>query len=136
MYAMKPILYLNTMMNWKCRLLIPLLFSFSFLTRAQSTIQLFNRKDLSGWYAFEPSSGKHENASNLFKVDQKMIRLYGNKLGYLMTQQSFRDFKLTAEFRWNIDTSFIQKSGKKNSGLMYLIPTDAPDTLWPKGIQF
>ena len=86
------------------------------LTKAQSNIELFNQKDLSGWYAYEPESGKHENALELFAVDQQMIRLYGNKAGYLMSEQSFDNFQLCVEFRWNTDSTFVRKSNKKNRG--------------------
>lgn len=103
---------------------------------AQMTIQLFNQKNFEGWYAFEPETGKHPNASELFTIENNLIRLYGNKAGYLMSEQSFREFQLTVEYRWNTDTTFIRKSNSKNSGVMYLVPLDAPDVLWPKGIQF
>jgi len=105
-------------------------------SNAQSTIELFNRKDLVGWYAYEPESGKHENALELFNVDHQMIRLYGDKAGYLMSEQTFQNFKLTIEFRWNTDSTFTRKSNKKNSGVMYMVPSEIHDTLWPKGIQF
>ncbi len=117
-------------------LLISIFLSLPFLVKAQSTISLFNGKNLKGWNAFEPESGKHKDANELFKVDQKMIRLYGTKAGYLMSNQSFRDFKLTVEYRWNTDSAFARKSNQKNSGVMYLVPSATPDTLWPKGIQF
>jgi len=103
---------------------------------AQQTIQLFNGSNLNGWYAFESETGTHIDAEEIFKVQDGMIRLYGSNAGYLMSDQSFHDFTLTAEYRWNTDTTFIRKNNKLNSGLMYLVPSDAPDTLWPKGIQF
>ena len=65
-----------------------------------------------------------------------MIRLYGKDAGYLMSLESFENFQLTAEFRWNTDVSFGRKSDNRNSGLMYLVPNETPDELWPKGIQF
>lgn len=103
---------------------------------AQTTVQLFNGKNLEGWYAYNSESGKHLDASELFSVEDKMIRLYGNKACYLMSEQSFNNFRLTVEFRWNTDTTFAKKNNSKNSGIMYLVPSDTPDTLWPKGIQF
>ena len=53
-----------------------------------------------------------------------------------MSEQSFRNFKLTVEYRWNTDTNFAKKNNSKNSGVMYLVPAETPDVLWPKGIQF
>ena len=118
------------------RLLPIVLLLITGFTFAQTTIQLFNGENLSGWYAYEPESGKHTNASDLFTVEDHIIRLYGDKAGYLMSEQSFKNFQLTVEFRWNIDTTFVRKQDSKNSGVMYSVPEETPDTLWPKGIQF
>ena len=123
----------NKYLYKKTILILTLLPVFTF---AQSTIRLFNQKNLDGWYAYEPQTGKHTDASELFSVEQNMIRLYGKKPGYLMSTQSFQNFRLTAEFRWNIDTTFVRKTDTKNSGLMYLVLVNTSDTLWPKGIQF
>jgi hypothetical protein len=112
------------------------LFLIPRIAGAQKTIQLFDRKDFKGWYAYEPETGKHANAGDLFSIQHKIIRLYGNKAGYLMSEQSFHDFQLTVQFRWNTDTTFIRKGNSKNSGVMYMVPPEAPDMLWPKGIQF
>jgi len=123
-------------MNFLYRLLLCILFVLPHITQAQSTIALFNQKNLEGWYAYEPESGKHEDASDLFQVDRQMIRLSGDKAGYLMSEQAFHDFKLTVEYRWNTDSTFTRKSSHKNSGIMYLVPSETSDMLWPKGIQF
>lgn len=101
------------------------------------TVSLFNGKDLRHWYAFEPSKGRHDNAREVFTVEKGLIRFCGNKAGYLMSKKSFSNFKLTAEYRWNLDTvKFAQKSNIKNSGIMYLVPDTAKDEFWPKGIQY
>ena len=118
------------------RLMIITLVFVSTYTNAQKKVALFNQKDLTGWYAFEPKTGKHVNASDVFSVENNMIRLYGKDAGYLMSLESFENFQLTAEFRWNTDASFVKKSENRNSGLMYLVPNEATDELWPKGIQF
>lgn len=113
-----------------------MLASLPVLVNAQNTLALFNGENLDGWYAFNKASGVHQEASELFAVEQGMIRLYGKKAGYLMSDKSFKNFQLRVEFRWNTDESFARKSQKKNSGVMYLIPQDAQDMIWPKGIQF
>lgn len=114
-------------------LLIFLSFQFG---NAQKTKSLFNSKNLDGWYAFEENTGKHNNASEVFNVENNMIRMYGANAGYLMSKKSYKNFELTIEFRWNTDSSFTRKNNKKNSGVMYLVPKKTTDTLWPKGIQF
>ena len=99
-------------------------------------IALFNQKDLKGWYAFGEEKGKVSNAAELFSTEDNMIRMYGPKAGYLMSEQCFKNFKLKVEFRWNTDAKFAKKNNSKNSGVMYLVPSETPDVLWPKGIQF
>ena len=123
-------------MNYLHRLFLVTFLVTTGFTTALTTIHLFNQENLDGWYAYEPGSGKHANASELFTVEDHIIRLYGDKRGYLMSEQSFHNFKLTVEFRWNTDTTFIRVKDAKNSGVMYLVPKETPDTLWPKGIQF
>ncbi len=123
-------------MNTIYRLLLVTSFFISQNNNAQKRIALFNQKDLKGWYAFGEEKGKANNASELFSVENNMIRMYGPKAGYLMSEQSFRNFELTVEFRWNTDSQFAKKSNSKNSGVMYLVPSETPDVLWPKGIQF
>ncbi|RXP64536.1 DUF1080 domain-containing protein [Lutibacter sp. HS1-25] len=123
-------------MNRLYKFLFVALLLSQFSNAQSSGVSLFNGNDLKGWYAFEPKSGKHTDASELFSVEDQMIRLYGKKTGYLMSEKSYRNFKLTVEFKWNIDSTFTRKSDKPNSGVMYLIPADSPDMLWPKGIQF
>ena len=103
---------------------------------AQTPIHLFNGQNLDGWYAYTNESGKVDDASKIFSVENNMIRLYGKNAGYLMSLQTFRDFKIIIKFRWNLDSSFIRKMNNKNSGVMYLVPLATKDTLWPKGIQF
>ena len=122
--------------NYQLYIFLFLITLFASKTHAQAKIKLFNEKNLKGWYAYEPVSGKQQDASKVFYVKNKMIRLYGDKVGYLMSEKSFKNFQLTLEYKWNMDSTVIRKSNKKNSGIMYLVPTSTPDTLWPKGIQF
>lgn len=123
-------------MNHIYRSLIIILFLFSQNNNAQKRIALFNQKDLKRWYAFGEEAGKHNNAADLFSVENHMIRMYGPKAGYLMSEQSFRNFELTVEYRWNTYANFVKKNNSKNSGVMYLVPAETADVLWPKGIQF
>ncbi len=53
-----------------------------------------------------------------------------------MSDQSFHNFQLTVEFRWNTDTTFVKKNNSKNSSVMYLVPLETADTSWSTGIQF
>ena len=97
---------------------------------------LFNGTNLNGWYAFTPTEKKHDFAQDIYAVSDNMIRLYGEKVGYLMSDKSFKNFELTVDYRWNTEKQYHRNNNTKNSGVMYNIPDSAPDTLWPRGIQF
>lgn len=88
------------------------------------------------WYAFTKTSKERIKSSEVYDFSKGMIRMYGDNIGYLMTNKSYKNFELTLEFRWNIEEKFNKNKAKKNSGVMYNIPTDSPDNIWPKGIQF
>lgn len=102
----------------------------------QKSKPLFNQKNLDGWYAYEPETGRNKQALNTFVGKNQMIRCYGQKPGYLMTKKCFKNFRLIVEFMWNTDPTYIHKNNTKNSGIIYLIPKHIKDELWPKGIQF
>lgn len=88
------------------------------------------------WYAYTKTNKQKHKPSDVYEFDNGMIRMHGDNIGYLMTYKSYENFELSLEFRWNIDEKFSKGKGKKNSGVMYNIPSDSPDNIWPKGIQF
>ncbi|MBK0370069.1 3-keto-disaccharide hydrolase [Flavobacterium agrisoli] len=122
-------------MNFKS-LYVALACSATLLVAAQKKTCLFNQKNLKGWYAYQSETGKNEKADAVFSVSDKMIRMYGANAGYLMSNKSYDNFVLSVNFRWNTDTQFVRKSDKKNSGVMYWVPENTSDELWPKGIQY
>ena len=133
-----------------------LVYSFIFLflscaSKKQSIIE-------NDWYAFTKTSSERQTPSKVYefidgmkrvygdpnfnsasytvKHTVGMIRMYGDNIGYLMTHKSYKNFELSLEFRWNMEGNNNQGKNKKNSGVMYNIPVDSPDNIWPKGVQF
>ena len=94
-----------------------------------------NNDAVANWYAYVKDH-KYDNAGEVYQFTDSMIRLHGNKAGYLMSNKSYGDFELTLEYRWNMEPAYQRGSGKKNSGVMYNVPDTARDMLWPAGIQF
>jgi len=90
----------------------------------------------SDWYAYTKTSSEKQVPSKVYEFSDGMIRMHGENIGYLMSKKSYTNFELSLEYRWNMDEKYNQGKGKKNSGVMYNIPTDSPDRIWPKGIQF
>lgn len=87
------------------------------------------------WYAYAKDH-RYDNPWELYTITNGVIRLFGDKTGYLMSKQSYGDFELTLEYRWNTEKEYQHGTGKKNSGVMYNVPDTARDMLWPAGIQF
>jgi hypothetical protein len=109
-------------------------FSILFLFNSCAVQQKsFSKKD---WYVFTKTSSQRIEPSKVYEFTNGMIRMHGENIGYLMTKKSYKNFELSLDFRWNIEETFNRGNTKKNSGVMYNIPADSPDNIWPKGIQF
>ncbi len=95
--------------------------------RPTQPMSLFNGKDFSGWAKYitaEPGSSPDVT----WTVADGVIRCTGKPFGYLMTQQTFADFKLHVEYRW------YGKTEQMNSGIFVL--KTGPDTFFlPKAIE-
>lgn len=88
---------------------------------------LFNGKDFSGWTKVinaEPGS----DPDKTWSVVDGVIRCTGQPFGYLMTQQSYTDYKLHVEYRWYAQTK------EMNSGI-FVHKTGPDDFFLPKSIE-
>ena len=118
----------------KFKLTITLLLVLNTLIAFSQTINLVENDQWKG-YGFSDHTGKVVPDS-LFVISKGVVHLAGPNPGYLMSDDVFSDFELTAEFRWVKEPGEPYAKKKKNSGLMYYVPVEQSDTLWPKGIQF
>ncbi|MFB9110671.1 3-keto-disaccharide hydrolase [Flavobacterium gyeonganense] len=111
--------------------------TFSFILLFLLNSCAVQQKSLSAddWYAFTKTSTERQQPSEVYEFSDGIIRMYGETNSYLMSKKSYKNFELSLEYRWNIEEKFKTKN-KKNSGVMYNIPADYPDKIWPKGIQF
>lgn len=112
---------------------ITFVFGFLFILNSCTVQQKIASQN--NWYAFIKTNSEKLESSKIYEFSNGMIRMHGENIGYLMSQKSYRNFELSLEYRWNMDEKYTGK-GKKNSGVMYNIPSDSPDKVWPKGIQF
>jgi hypothetical protein len=64
-----------------------------------NTVSLFNGTNLVGFYSWLVDS-KRQDPRRVFTVTNGMIRISGDGLGYLSTQQEFENYHLIAEFKW------------------------------------
>lgn len=90
-----------------------------------ASIELFNGKDLTGWTGITRDKASWTNTWN---VQNGVIHCTGKPTGYLRSEKSFRDYRLTVEWR------FVKIAPKAdNTGV--LVHIQSPDTVWPKCVQ-
>ena len=88
-------------------------------------IDLFDGKDFSGWKFVMRSNAE---PSKTWSVADGVIHCTGQPYGYARTEQSYRDYRLTAEWR------FVRIAPKAdNSGIF--IHINPPDKVWPACVE-
>jgi hypothetical protein len=98
--------------------------------------KLFNGKDFSGWYTWVDGYGKNQDPLRVFKIEPGgIIHISGEKFGYLCTTSEFTNFHIKLEFKWGEKRWEPRLTAKRDSGLLYLIPADSVDKIWPCGIE-
>lgn len=63
-------------------------------------VALFNGHDLSGWHADVPAADADPSLPPSFVVRDGVLVSMGKPEGHLITDQSFRDYRLEVEYRW------------------------------------
>ena len=96
--------------------------------RTRSPQSLFNGRNLSGWHVDVPAMDSSPRARNPFTVRNAMLVSLGEPQGHLITDSSFRNYRLEVEYR------FPGKPG--NAGV--LVHASTPRALYgmfPKSIE-
>ena len=88
-------------------------------------IDLFNGKDFNGWTFCLRSNAE---PAKTYSVTNGLMHCTGQPFGYVRTDKSFRDYKLTVEWR------FVKVAARAdNSGVFVHVQT--PDAVWPRVIE-
>ena len=91
------------------------------LSCGERETKLFNGKDLTGW-TFHVQADSTATAEDVFGVKDGVITIAGQPFGYMITDQSFSDYKLHLEWRWPGEPS--------NSGIF--LHAEPIDAVWPR----
>lgn len=94
-------------------------------------IQLFNGKDLTGLYTWLKDT-KYEDPGKVFTVENGMLHISGDGLGYVCTKNRYRDYHLVAEFRWGTRTWQTRKDRARDSGI--IVHCVEPDGSYGNGV--
>jgi hypothetical protein len=69
----------------------------------------------------------------VFSITNDMLRISGQRIGYLATKKVYSDFRLVAEYKWGELTWGKRKDRLRNSGLC--IQGTGLDKVWMKSIE-
>jgi len=97
-------------------------------------IVLFNGRDLTGWTQVV-KAGETADAGT-WTVADGVLRCSGKPAGYIRTGGSYRNYRLTLEWRWTGPDLPADNQGRprmRNSGV--LLHASGPDTVWPRSIE-
>jgi hypothetical protein len=95
--------------------------------------ELFNGTDLSGWV---PVYREKVDAPPTWQVMDGIIHCSGFPHGYLRTEQRFRNYRLTLQWRWMPSPPLQTPEGRprsRNSGV--LLHMQLPDEVWPRSLE-
>jgi len=68
--------------------------------RDDKPVSLFNGRDLAGWHMDVPALDKDPHGTKPFLVRNGLLVSLGTPGGHLITDKSYRDYRLTAEYRF------------------------------------
>jgi hypothetical protein len=121
-------------------ILLALLFAIPALSgepvTPKKTIQLFNGKNLDGWYTWLRDT-KYEDPKGVFTVSNKVLRISGEDWGGIATRGTYRDYHLIVEWKWGGGTWGNRKDRARDSGiLVHAVGEDgAASGVWLESIE-
>ncbi|MDR0667640.1 MAG: DUF1080 domain-containing protein [Prevotellaceae bacterium] len=98
-------------------------------------VPLFNGHDLSGWYTYTKAHGRNNDPDRSFAIDSGVLHFAGENMGYLCTNDSYKDYYLRVVFRWGEKKYPPRENDPRDSGVLYHFPDTAPDDLWPLSVE-
>jgi hypothetical protein len=81
-------------------------------------MELFNGKNLDGWYTYIKDKGKNIDPDKVFTVQNSLIRISGQEFGCITTNDEFQNYKLTVEFKWGELTWVPRVDKARDSGIL------------------
>jgi beta-glucosidase len=98
-------------------------------------LPLFNGKDMTGWYTYTQTYGKNNDVEKAFTVDNGVLHFAGEHMGYICTNDSYKNYYLRVVFRWGEKKYAPRLNDPRDSGVLYHFPASADDQLWPVSIE-
>ncbi len=81
-------------------------------------IQLFNGKNLEGWYTYLKGRGRSQDPKQVFQVKDDMIKISGEEWGCITTSEEYQNYKLVVEFKWGENTHGDRAEKARDNGVL------------------
>jgi Domain of Unknown Function (DUF1080) len=114
-------------------LLLPV---FLFKLQAQKTAQLFSPDKKNEWYSYLQKTGKNNDSLKVFQFEGETIHVSGEDFGYIITEKTYGDFRLTLDFKWGEKKYPPRENQKRDGGVLYFCQTYTGDRVWPLSLEF
>jgi hypothetical protein len=98
-------------------------------------IKLFNGKNFDGWHTFLKDIGKDTDPNKNFMLEDTVLHVVGEDLGYAITAKSFTNYHFKVDFKWGERRWDSRKNEKRDAGICYNISMNEPDSIWPQSIE-
>jgi hypothetical protein len=82
------------------------------------TVQLFNGKNLDGWYKYLKSTGKDNDPKNVFTVANGEIFITGEDYGCITTNEEYENYRLVVDFKWGEKTYEPRVDKARDNGVL------------------
>lgn len=106
-------------------------------TDVQKRVELFNGRNLDGWYTWVRGNGKNNDPDSVFTVRDGMICVSGQAMGCITTEKEYSNYQITVEYKWGKRTWGGRKGKAMDSGvLIHSFGEDgAFGGIWAKSVE-
>src|SRR4051812_42841827 len=102
--------------------------------------QLFNGRNLGGWYTYLNKQGKNSDPDHVFQVHNGLIHVYKDQAdgtattsGYFATDANYSYYHLRFQYKWGTKQFRPRTKTKRDAGLLYHVT--APDFVFPRSVE-
>src|SRR5690625_3089980 len=71
------------------------------------SVDLFNGRNLNGWYKFLKGRGRDNDPYHVFTVKNGIIHISGTEKGCITTEKEYSNYKLIIEYKYDIDNDSV-----------------------------
>ncbi|HEY1174493.1 MAG TPA: DUF1080 domain-containing protein [Verrucomicrobiae bacterium] len=96
-------------------------------------VKLLGKEGLDTFYTWIAGAGVFVDPKGVFSIEEGVLRVSGERLGYLATRKEYSDFRLVAEYKWGELKSGNRTEKPRSSGLF--VHGVGEDKEWMRGFE-